>query len=98
VIFKGDRLHCLIDVKHPLNDQLCLSASEEARFNLENKGSGPVAGFEQSRAYLGLGRHTDEAVRLELGFLWRYERERQGPDKSDQIIRFRLIVDTGRRD
>jgi len=31
---------------------------------------------------------------IELGYLWRYERERDKPDKSDHVIRLQFLFST----
>jgi hypothetical protein len=64
------------------------------RFNLDNKGEGPVSGFEQSRIYAALGRHFGDHVQFECGYLWRYEEERDGDDRSDHAIHFQLLINT----
>jgi hypothetical protein len=90
------RLRYLFHVDHPINEKWYLAASEAIRFNLNDQGEGPVQGFEQNRAYFGVGRRVG-TLNVELGYLWRYERERTGPDASDHVIRFQFHFDTKAR-
>jgi len=88
------RLRYLIGVQYPLNETYYLSGSEAVRFNLGNKGEGPASGFEQNRIYFGLGAHATDSLAVEFGYLWRYEKEREGPNKSDNVIRLQFLINT----
>jgi len=88
------RVRYLIDIKKPLNSSFYLAFSEAARFNLDNKGEGPVSGFEQNRLYGGIGYNASNTSRIEFGYLWRYERERSDADKSDHVIRLQFKFTT----
>ncbi len=86
------RIRFLTHLSHPLGDSPCyLTGFGAVRFNLDDKGEGPVSGFEQSRVFGGLGRHVGEHLLFEVGYLWRYEEERSGDDSSDHALRFRLV-------
>jgi hypothetical protein len=67
------------------------------RFNLDDKGTGPVSGFEQVRSFAGLGCHVNPYVQLEFGYLYRYERKRDVANLSDHAIHLQLVINTGRR-
>lgn len=67
------------------------------RFNLAEKNTGPVAGFEQVRVYGGLGFHLGWFTRLELGYLYRYEVSRDAPDFSDNVIHANLFFSIKRK-
>jgi hypothetical protein len=64
------------------------------RFNVDEKGAGPVSGFEQVRVYNGLGFHIGGFTRLELGYLYRYERSRGIPQLSDHVIQLNMFFTT----
>ncbi len=86
------RLRVLEHISHPIGDSpWYLTGFGALRFNLDNKGQGPVSGFEQSRIYAALGRHFGDRVQGEFGYLWRYERERTSEDKSDHVLHFQLV-------
>lgn len=89
------RLRVLQHLSHPIGEgPFYLTGFGALRFNLDDKGEGPVYGFEQSRVYAALGRHIGEQTQLELGYLWRWERERQGPNKNDHALHLQLVYHT----
>ncbi len=88
------RIRYLLHVTTPLSRLFYFALSEAFRFNLIDKGTGPVSGFEQNRLYAGFGVHASQYLRVELGYLWRYELERSGPDKSEHVIRVQLLFAT----
>jgi hypothetical protein len=88
-------LRFLQHLSHPLGESPnYLTGFGAIRFNLDDKGEGPVSGFEQSRLYTALGRHIGDHVQFECGYLWRYEDERSGTDRSDHAIHFQLLINT----
>jgi hypothetical protein len=89
------RMRFLTHLSHPLGDSPCyLTGFGAVRFNLDDKNTGPVSGFEQSRIYAGLGRHFGERIQFEVGYLWRYKEKRTGDDLSDHAIHFKLVFNT----
>lgn len=93
------RLRFLTHMSYPLSDgPWYLTGFAAVRFNLDDKGVGPVSGFEQSRIFGGLGRHIGRHVQFEFGYLWRYERKRVGSDLSDHAIHLQLVVNTRGKD
>lgn len=89
------RLRFLTHVSYPIgHSPSYLTGFGAVRFNLDEKGEGPVSGFEQSRIFAGLGRHFGERIQFEVGYLWRYEEKRTGDDLSDHAIHFRLVFNT----
>jgi hypothetical protein len=88
------RLRYLIHLSYPLTDNTYLAAHEAVRFNLNNKHEGPVSGFEQNRLYFGFGVHTSKIMKIEFGYLWRYERERDAENLSDHAIRLQFLFNT----
>ena len=67
------------------------------RFNLDEKGTGPVSGFEQVRVTANLGYHIGGFTRLEIGYLYRFERSRGKADLSDNILHVNLLFTTKRK-
>jgi hypothetical protein len=93
------RLRFLTHVSHPLGESRnYVTGFGAIRFNLDDKGEGPVSDFEQSRIFAGLGRHIGDRIQFEAGYLWRYKRERTGADRSDHAIRFHLVLNTRAKD
>jgi hypothetical protein len=33
-------------------------------------------------------------LKVELGYLWNYQRERKGPNLSNHVLRLQLLIDT----
>lgn len=91
------RLRLGLRVTYPLGEAWYAAASEEIRFNLRDPGTGPVGGFEQNRVYAGLGRKIDERARVEFGYLWRFERERGKPDRSDNVLFLQFVISADMR-
>jgi hypothetical protein len=67
------------------------------RFNLADKGAGPVEGFEQIRVNANIGFHLGGITRLEVGYLYRYEVERDAPNFSDNVIHMNLFFTLKRK-
>jgi hypothetical protein len=89
------RLRLLQHLSHPIGDTPSyLTGFGAIRFNLDDKGQGPVSGFEQSRIYAAVGRHFGDNIQFEAGYLWRYEEERSGEDLNDHAVHFQLVVNT----
>lgn len=89
------RLRLLQHLSHPIGDTpYYLTGFAAVRFNLDNKGTGPVSGFEQSRVYAAVGKYIGDHTLFEAGYLWRYEVERVGDDKSDHAVHFQLVFNT----
>jgi len=53
-----------------------------------------VDGFEQSRLYFGVGRKMPRKLKVEVGYLWNYQREREGPDLSYHVLRLQFLINT----
>lgn len=89
------RLRILQHLSHPIGDgPNYLTGFGAIRFNLNDKGTGPVSGFEQSRIYTALGTHLGNHAQFEVGYLWRYEFERTGSDLNDHAVHFQLVYNT----
>ena len=90
------RLRYLLHLTHPLGDsgKYYFAAQEAVRFNAASNDTGPVDGFEQSRLYFGVGRKMTPKLKVEVGYLWNYQREREGPNLSNHVFRLQFLVDT----
>ena len=67
------------------------------RFNLAEKGTGPVAGFEQVRVNANLGFHLGWFTRLEVGYLYKYEIMRDAPNFSGNVVHVNLFFTLKRK-
>jgi hypothetical protein len=88
------RLRYLVHAARPFasNPNRYFAASQATRFNLNGQGEGPVQGFEQNRLYFGVGFKTTPRLNIEFGYLWRYERQRDGSNLSDHVIRLQFLL------
>jgi hypothetical protein len=89
------RLRVLQHASYPIGDSPSyLTGFGAVRINLDDKGQGPVSGFEQSRIYAALGHHIGDRIQFEAGYLWRYEEERTGDDRNDHVVHFQVVLNT----
>ncbi|MEP4484912.1 MAG: DUF2490 domain-containing protein [Halioglobus sp.] len=90
------RLRYLLHVSHPLGDskEYYWAAQEALRFNAASKDTGPVDGFEQSRLYFGVGKRVSHKLKVEVGYLWNYQRIRDANNLSNHVLRLQFLVDT----
>lgn len=62
------------------------------RFNLVDKGEGPVEGFEQIRLSANAGVHQGPRTRVEIGYLYRYEESRgSAANLSDHALHVQFL-------
>ena len=66
------RSRFLLQFNYPLTPSFYLVAAEEYFVNLNSVSWGPIAGFDQNRAFVGAGYWLDDQYRLELGYLNNY--------------------------
>jgi hypothetical protein len=93
------RARLLAHAAHPIGEgPYYLTGFGAVLFNLNDKNTGPVHGFEQSRIFIGLGRQIGRHTQFEMGYLWRYESERSGADHSDHVLHFGLTFNTKGKD
>jgi len=61
-----------------------LIAADEPFINLNTVSNGPIAGFDQNRLYLGVGRQLTDYLRIEVDYLQQFV---QGHDGGDNVVR-----------
>jgi hypothetical protein len=83
------RLRHLLRVTYPLGKQKkwYLASSDEVFFNMNSVGSGPNAGFDQNRAFVGIGRKLKQHLQVEAGYMNNFL-NRQDPvaDRLNHVI------------
>ena len=62
------------------------TVSDEVFANLNDRGEGPVDGFEQNRLRLALGANFVGGVRLEGGYEWQRAAQRSGSDIDRHVF------------
>jgi len=89
------RVRYLFNWTRPLgNTSMYATGFGAVRFNLDEKGTGPVSGFEQVRVTANLGFHIGAYTRFEIGYLYRFERSRGKADLSDNVLHANLFFTT----
>jgi hypothetical protein len=68
------------------------------RFNLIEKGIGPVGGFEQFRLSAGIGLHLGKIARIEIAYLYRFEVMRDELNLNDSAIHLNLFFTNKKRE
>jgi len=93
------RIRYLFNFSHPIGNSIAYYTGFGAvRFNIGEKGVGPVAGFEQFRIYIGIGFHFGGVTRLEIGYLYRYEVSRDAQNLNDSVIHLNLFFNNKKRE
>jgi len=64
-----------------------LVASDEYFLNLNNSDWGPRRGFDQNRAFIGMGYDFDKEIKAEIGYMNQYiNRPRTSINRNDHIL------------
>jgi hypothetical protein len=93
------RIRYLLNFSHAIGSSIAYYTGFGAvRFNIGEKGVGPVAGFEQFRIYVGIGFHLGGVTRLEIGYLYRYEVSRGAQNLNDSAIHLNLFFNGKKRE
>jgi hypothetical protein len=71
--------------------------SDEVFANLNDRGAGPVSGFEQNRLRAAVGVRFLGHLRAESGYEWQYAERRSGNAVNRHVFFVSLFVDTGGR-
>ena len=82
---------------HPIGRSSWYGAiSDEVFTNLNDRGAGPVSGFEQNRLRLAAGARFLGRLRAESGYEWQYAESRTGSAVNRHVFFIELSIDTGR--
>ena len=63
--------------------------------NLNDRGEGPVDGFEQNRLRAAIGSRLFGRIRAETGYEWQYADRRSGGFVNRHVFLIELAIDTG---
>ena len=93
------RLRYRLRAMFPLGDTGWHGAiSDEVFANLNDRGEGPVSGFEQNRVRAGVALRPRGRVRAELGYEWQYAERRSRSAVHRHVFFVELSIDTGSRE
>ena len=81
---------------HPIGSSAWYGViSDEVFVNLNDRGAGPVSGFEQNRLRFAAGVRFLDWLRAESGYEWQYAERRSGTSENRHVFFFELSIDTG---
>jgi hypothetical protein len=69
--------------------------SDEIFANLNDRGEGPVHGFEQNRVRVAAGGRFLGRLRAESGYEWQYAESRSGPAENRHVFFIEVSIDSG---
>ena len=90
----GWRFRQLLKISVPLSfaPSFSLVASDEYFANLNKTNWGADDGFDQNRAFAGVGFNFDKHTKTEVGYMNQYIRKAVGPDRMDHILSVNLLL------
>ena len=92
------RFRYRLSTSHPFGDSAWYGfASDEIFANLNDDDEGPLDGFEQNRARLGVGRRVFGRLRVEGGYEFQYARRRADPNEFRHVVFLEFSLSTGNR-
>ena len=69
--------------------------SNEVFVNLDDRGEGPVSGFEQNRLRFAVGGPLHRRLRVESGYEWQYVERRSNEPQHRHVFFVEFSIDTG---
>lgn len=89
----GWRFRQMYALSYPLSfaPGFSLEVSDEVFVNLNNT-DWTVNGFDQNRAFVGISYHFNQPVATEIGYMNRYIRETEAPNKMEHILSLSLSL------
>jgi hypothetical protein len=48
----------------------------------------------EGQPHAGVGFRANRRLKLEVGYLWQYERQRIGPNESNHVLRMQFLIDS----
>ena len=81
---------------HPIQGTAWYGAiSDEVFSNMNDRGEGPVDGFEQNRLRGAVGSRLFGRIRAESGYEWQYADRRSGGFENRHVLFIEFAIDTG---
>ena len=76
----------------PFAPDFSFVASDEYFVNLNKTNYGADDGFDQNRAFAGIGYNFNKNIKTEVGYMNQYIRKPIGPDRMDNILSVNLYL------
>ncbi len=91
----GWRFRHLFKLTRPLSDngRVYLSLWDEVFINLNDTDGGAESGFDQNRAFAGIGARLSPLLRSEIGYMNLYANRHGRTDASNHVLSITLFVD-----
>lgn len=95
-LFSGASVRIIgrVKLEHPLPKypEWYILVYNETYYNLNTKHNGPQRGFDQNRAFAGVGHQLNESAALEMGYIMQYVNRPGNPDTINHIMQVGLKI------
>ncbi len=81
-----------VSVPMPFAPDFSFVASDEYFANFNKTNFGADDGFDQNRAFAGIGYNFNKNIKTEIGYMNQYIRKPVGPDRMDNILSVNLYL------
>ncbi len=81
-----------VSIPMPFAPSFSFVASDEYFANLNKTNYGADDGFDQNRAFAGIGYNFDKNIKTEVGYMNQYIRRANNPDRMDNILSVNLYL------
>lgn len=88
----GWRFRQMFKASVPLAYDFSFVTSDEYFVNLNKTNYGADDGFDQNRAFAGLGYNFNSNIKTEVGYMNQYIRKANAPDRQDHILSVNLFL------
>ncbi|MSR16693.1 MAG: DUF2490 domain-containing protein [Methylococcaceae bacterium] len=88
----GWRFRQMFKASVPLAYDFSFVVSDEYFVNINKTNFGAADGFDQNRAFAGLGYNFDKNIKTEVGYMNQYIRKAAAPDRKDDILSVNLYL------
>ena len=88
----GWRFRQLFKASVPVAYDFSLVATDEYFANINKTNYGADDGFDQNRAFAGVGYNFNQNIKTEVGYMNQYIRKASAPDRQDHILSVNLYL------
>lgn len=90
----GLRFRQQFKLSYPLNfsPNFSLVAADEVFVNLKDANWGPISGFDQNRAFGGIGYNFTKNIKTEVGYMNQFINRFSKPNRMDHILSLNLYL------
>ena len=88
----GWRFRQMFKASVPIAYDFSFVVSDEYFVNINKTNFGAADGFDQNRAFAGVGYNFDKNIKTEIGYMNQYIRKATAPDRKDDILSVNLYL------